>query len=492
MTREPTLTQRATHATFWSALEISARYGLQLVVMVVLARLLTPADFGLMAMLLVFTSFAALLAEGGLGSALVQKQVTSANDETSVFLVNLGMGCVLAVLLWLLAPAIAGFYAQPRLTDLLHALLWLLPLGALATVPNALLSQRLDFRKRAIAELSASCGSAMLALWLAWRGFGVWSLVWQAIVWAGLRAVLLWWLSGWRPRGRFESAAFTGLFRFGGYLLLANALNIAAMRLQSLLIGRLFDARTLGFYAIAQDTQQAPAQFMSGLLNRVGLPMFAAVADQPTKLAGALRLSLRLSMFVFAPCMAGIAVMAKPLVVLLYGSQWGLAAPLLAVLALAAVFWPLHLLNLAAISALGRSELVLKLEITKALISIPLVIVASTFSVLAVTWAVLASSLIGVLINTRYSHVLLDCGLRAQLRELLPGALLTLLAAAAAWLASGWISSPWLDLVAAVCAAIASYVIGAAVFQLQAWRDLLDLLQTLRAGRSSAPENAHT
>ncbi len=481
-----TLTHRATHAAWWSAIEIGARYGVQFVVTMVLARLLTPADFGLMAMVLVFTTFAALLVEGGLGSALVQKQATSADDEASVFLANLGMGALLALLLWWLAPAIAGFYAQPSLLPLLRLLSWLLPLGALATVPNALLSQRLDFRKRAGAELAASIGAGVLALWLAWRGAGVWSLAWQAIAAALLRAVALWGLSGWRPRGRFDGASFSRLFRFGGPLLLANVLSVAALRLQSLLIGRRFDARALGYYAMAQDTQQAPAQFMSGLLNRVGLPMFATVAQQPAKLAGALRLALRLSMFVYAPCMAGIAVAAQPIVRLLYGPQWEAVAPLLSVLALAGMFWPLHVLNLAALGALGRADLVLRLEVVKGLVGIPLVLLAAPRGPMAVAWAVFASSLASAWINTRHSHRLLHCGLRAQARDLLPGLLLTLAAAGAAWLASGWSRHALLDLGLAIAAAVATYVAGAVLLRLQAWRDLLDFVQALRAGAPPA------
>lgn len=482
------LTRHAVQASVWSSLEISTRYGLQLIVLVALARLLSPADFGLMAMLLVFTSFAALLVEGGLGSALVQKQATSPDDETSVFLVGLGMGCVVAGLLWLLAPTVAYFYAEPQLVDLLRLLLWVLPLNALATVPNALLSQQLDFRKRAIAELVASLGGATLGLCLAWRGHGVSSLIWQALASTGLRAVMLWWISGWRPRGKFDANAFSCLLRFGGTLLLANALNVLAVRLQSLLIGRFFDARSLGFYSMAQDTQQAPAQFVSSLLNRVGLPMFASVKDQPAKLTGALRLSLRLSMFVFLPCMVGLAVLAKSIVVLLYGSHWLPAAPMLGVLTLAAIFWPLHLLNLAALTALGHPNLVLKLEVMKALSSVPLIVVASVFGPMMVCWAVLASSLICVVINTRYSHSLVGYGLAMQLRDLLPGFLLTVAAAIAAWLASGLASRVALSLGLGACAATATYLAGAALFRPPAWRDLRELRHSLRASSRHYPE----
>lgn len=475
----PTLTRRATHAAWWSALEIASRYGLQFVVTVVLARLLNPADFGLMAMLLVFTTFAALLTEGGLGSALVQKQDTTDNDETSVFLVNLGLGCILAALLWLIAPAIANFYAQPALAPLLRLLLWVLPLGALAAVPSAVLTQQLDFRRRTVAELVASLCSAALALWLAWQGSGVWSLVWQAIAGAGLRALLLWLLSGWRPRGRFDGRAFVSLFHFGGFLLLANALNLVSVRLQSLLIGRLFDARALGFYALAQDTQQAPAQFMTALLNRVGLPMFSIVATQPEKLAGALRLSLRLSMFVFTPCMLGIAVVATPLIVLLYGSTWAPSATLLSILALSAVFWPLHVLNLAAVSALGKSDLILRLEVVKALSTIPLVLIAAFFGVTAVAWAVFLSSLLCVAINTWHSHRLLGYGMQAQLRDSLPTLLLALLATFVAWMALNVTDHRTASLIIAVVAAVATYVAGAVIFRLNAWQDLLIFLRAL-------------
>ena len=274
------------------------------------------------------------------------------------------------------------------------------------------------------------------------------------------------------------------MFRFGGCLLLANVLSVGALRLQALLLGRLFDARTLGAYAMAQDTQQAPTQLATSLLNRVGLPMFASVAQQPAKLAGALRLSLRLSMFVFVPCMAGIAVTATPLVRLLYGPQWSDVAPLLSILALAATFWPLHVLNLAALGALGRSDLILKLEIAKALVTVPLVLVAGPFGSTAMAWAALSASLACVWINTRYSHRLLDCGLRVQLREMAPTLLLTLAAAAAARLAMGFAgSSPWsLGLVITVSAA--TYATTAAAFRLQAWRDALDFLRTLVSGAS--------
>ncbi len=477
------LTHRAIHATWWSALEIAGRYGIQFVVAIALARRLDPADFGLMAMLLVFVTLAALLVEGGFGSALVQKQNPTRDDETTVFLTCLGISGLLTVTLWFTAPAIASFYSRSQLVGLMHLLVLVLPLGAMSAVPNALLSLRLDFRTRAGAELAASLISGSAALWLAWRGFGAWSLVWQAVIGAGMRTMMLWTLSRWHPSGRFDPSAFRRLFRFGGFLLLANALNTVSVRLQSLLIGRMFDARALGFYTMAQETQQAPAQFMSSLLNRVGLPVFSTIADQPDKLRGGLRLSLRVAMFVFVPGMAGIAVCAHPLVTTLYGDRWAPAAPLLSVLALASMFWPMHVLNLAALGARGRSDLVFRLEVVKCAISVPLVVAASFYSVQAVAWAVLLSNIACLVANTHYSRNLLGYGVLAQLADQKATFLLALLSSASALLAMQLPGNPVSALAAAIAAGIATFVTFAFVANVAAWRELVVLLRALKAGR---------
>lgn len=466
-------------------MEIASRYGVQLVVMVLLARLLIPADFGLVAMLLVFTAVATLLVDSGFGTALVQKQHTSDDDETTVFLSGLVISVLVGGALWLAAPAIAAFYTQPKLVALTRLLVWVLPLSALAVVPDALLTQRLDFRARANAEIFASLGSGALAVLLAWHGFGVWSLAWQSIAAIGVRAAMLWLLSRWRPRGRFRITSFRSLFGFGGYMLMANLLNTISIRLQSLLIGKLFDSRALGYYTLAQNTQQAPAQFMSGVLNRVGLPVFSTVADQPAKLVGALRLSLRVALFVFVPCMVGITVVAKPLIVMVYGQRWASAAPLLSILALSATFWPLHVLNLAAIGARGRSNLIFRLEVIKRVVSIGLILACSPFGPIAIAWAVLASSLFGVLINTWYSKRLLGYGLLAQLQDQGGTLLLSALAALAGWLVLRWLSAGAIALLAAILAAAVVYLGGAALMRHQALADLLRLVRAVAGGKAS-------
>lgn len=483
-TDEPrSLKVRAVSAVWWSGAEIAVRYGVQFVVTIILARLLAPADFGLIAMLLVFTTLAALLAEGGLGSALIQRQNTTADDETTAFIATLSVACLLATVLGLAAPWIARFYSEPRLVALLRVLVWVLPLGALATVPHALLSKRLDFKTRVGAEVCASVGSATLALWLAWRGYGASSLVWQAVSGAALRALSLWALAGWHPKGRFRLDALSRLLGFGGFLLLAGTLSMGAVRLQSLMIGRLFDARTLGFYALAQDTQQAPAQLVTSLLNRVGLPVFSSVAVNAEHLASVFGLALRVSMFLFFPAMVCLAVTAQPLVQILYGSAWTPAGPLLVPLALAASLWPLHVLNLAALSACGRTDVILRLEVMKAAISVPLVLAAAIIGVEAVAWSVLAGSVASMLINTMPARSLLRYGAWEQLSDLLPIVVASALAGGLAWWSGSFVSKPFAKFAVICSLMFGIYIALCAAFRLRGFDEFIRFIK----GSGQAP-----
>lgn len=474
------LETRAASAAWWSTLEILARYGVQFLVMVVLARLLTPEDFGLIAMLLVFTSIGTLLVDSGFGVALIQRQQTTADDETTVFIFTLCISIVTAGILMLAAPAIAAFFNQPKLVELSRVMAVIFPLGAFASVPDALLTMKLDFKARARAEVVASLCSGAVAVALALRGFGVWSLAWQSMVSIGVRGLLLWVYSGWRPRGRYRRASFRSLFGFGGYMLLSGLLNAVAMRLQSLLIGKLFDARTLGFYTLAQNTQQAPASLIDGILKRVGLPVFSTIAQDRAKLRSAFRASLRMVMFLFVPCMVGIALVAKPLIAVIYGERWVSAAPILSILSLSAALWPIHVLNLAAIGAQGRSDLLLRVEVAKQLIGIALIATFAHWGPIAIAWAVLVSGFFSVAINAYYSKKLLDYGVLAQLADQAATFGLSLLAAGVGWMILHWAPPGPLPMLGAIAIAAVVYGLLAILTRNVALDGLLSVVRALR------------
>lgn len=475
------LTRRAINATWWSTLEISARYGVQFLVVTILARLLAPADFGLIAMVLVFTSIGTLLVDSGFSTSLIQRQRTTADDETTMFWFTAGMSIFVSAVLWLSAPWIARFYSQPILTPLMRLLMWILPLSAICSVPDAKLTQQLKFRDRAKAQIIAACGSALVAITLAWSGYGVWSLVWQSITAVAIRSILVWQYSGWRPIGRFRISSFRDLFDFGGYMLLSGLLDTAFLRLQSLLIGKLFDARQLGYYSLAQNAQNAPTTLIGAVMNRVGLPLFSSVADQPAKLVGALRLSLRVALFVFVPCMIGIALAARPLIEILYGRRWAEAAPILTLLALSAAFWPLHVLNLAALNAQGHSNLFFRLELIKKTFGIILILACSPGGVIAIAGAVMTSSLIGVIVNTWYTGKLLGYTFWSQMMDQRNTFLLTMLAAGVGWAILHWNRPGIAATIAAFSASACTYLVVAWTSRDPTLKDIILLFSSARA-----------
>jgi len=467
---------RATVAAWWSALELAARYGVQFVVTLVLARLLVPADFGLVSIVLIFTSIGALLVDSGFGTALIQRQHTSADDETTIFIFAFCVGLLMALALILLAPAFSAYFSQPTLTPLLRVAALVLPFGALAAVPDALLTMRMDFRVRANAEIVASSCSGLFAIVLAWRGFGVWSLVWQNVVAMAVRAGMLWWCSGWRPRGRYRVASFRSLFGYGGFILLTGMLNAVSTRIQAFLIGKLFNARDLGLYTLAQNTQQTPANLFGAILNRVGLPLFSGIASDREKLRSVFCGTLRMAMFLFTPCMIGLALVSKPLIELLFGHRWIEAAPIFSVLAVGTVLWPLHVLNLAVIGALGRSALLLKVELLKQSISILLIVLCAPWGTLAIAWAVVGGSFIAAVFNAHYTKALLGYGLLQQLADQRGTCLLSIVAGLVGWLVLRF-QEGVMGLFAAIVAAALAYLGCAVVLRLAALSDIASLLR---------------
>lgn len=481
-----TFKHRAAGATLWSTLEIAARYGAQFIVMVILARLLSPEDFGLVAILLVFTTLGMLLVDGGFGTALIQRQNTSIDDETTVFVFNLAAGILAGALLFCMAPVIAKFFDQPQLCDLTRLMALVLPLGALAAVPDALLAMKLDFKARARAEVVASICAGLLAIVLAVSGFGVWSLAWHSVTGIFIRGVLLWHFSAWRPRGAYSNQSFRSLFSFGAYMLAASLLNALAMRLQSLLIGKLFDTRTLGYYTLAQNTQQAPTSLVGNLLNRVGLPVFSTISGDRQRLALGLQNSMRMSMFLFFPFMIGISFAANPLISILYGEQWAPAAPILSILSLSAALWPMHVLNIAVIGAQGKSNLLLRVETVKQAAAIALIVISARWGVLAIAWSVVASSVVALAVNAHYCGRLLGYGLIPQLRDQSTTLFLTIAAALTGWAVLHWTDPSPVNFLFATAVAATAYLLIALLTRNAALAGVISMMRAMKASVSTS------
>lgn len=446
------------HATRWGGFEIGIRYVLQFGVTVVLAHLIDPAAYGIVAMVLVFTALGNVFVDSGTGLALIQRQRTSEDEETSAFVINLAISLAACLALVAGAPFIAEFYGRPEVTRLCVVLAVVFPLNALAVVPDALLTQQLRFQARSRVEVASSLISGAIAIVLASMGFGPWALVFQAIASIGSRAVMLYFVSGWRPLGRYRRDAARSIVGFGGYMLVAGLIDTAYNRLQAVLIGRLFSARDLGFYSLAQNTQQAPTSFAAALLNRLGLPLLSSVNNDIDEVRRLLRTALRMSLFAFAPIMVILAIYATPVVRLVYGERWLPAGPLLAILTLGAIPWPAHVLSLVVLNALGQPRLVLRVEVVKKAIAVALLLASAPWGLPAMAWSTVITSLVSYLLNAYVVSKRIGYDALAQLRDLLPTALATIGAAIVAWSCSAWLPSSLWSLCAGAALAGATHL----------------------------------
>jgi len=412
------LHEKTTRAVMWSALDVFMRQGVQFIVLVVLARILAPEDYGLIAMLGLFVGVAGIFIDSGFGSALIQRQNITHIDESTVFIFNLAMGMVVALLLCAAAPWIAAFFKQPVLRYLTYVMALNLFVNTFGSIHTTLLTKELNFKTIAQTGGVASLLSGTLAIILATQGFGVWSLAGQTLAASVMTVLLLWVWHPWRPVWTFSFVSLRSFFRFGGYEMATTLIDVFSTNLYLILIGKMFSVREVGFYDRAQKTQQLPIALMMGIINRVAYSAFSTAAQDKAKLVRGLRKAQAISMFVNTPILIGIAILAEPLVSTLFGAQWLPCVPVLQVLALAGLLWPLHLLNLSVLRAQGRSDLFFWIAIFKKVVTISLTVLASFHGIMAIAWAQVAASIFAYLVNAHYSKVFLDYGAVKQVRDL--------------------------------------------------------------------------
>lgn len=464
--------RQALFATFWSAGDILLRQGVQFGATLVLARLLAPADFGVLAMIVVFTGIATVIADAGLSLALVQRQDTDLADESSVFWFNLGLGSLLALLLVVCAPLVAAFYRTPQVAPLARFMALGIVASAAGSIHFALLSKRLEFRLQAKAGGIAALASGAVAIGMALAGYGVWALATQTVLMSALTTTLLWRFNPWRPAFVVRRASLAKLMGFGLYQLGNALMDMAYTRLYSVAIGRLFGARQLGFYASADSTRQLPASFLGGLISRVALPMFARADGDAALYRRGVQLGIRMMMLLNAPVVAAMVVLARPLVETLFGRQWLLAAPLLQVMALAMLFYPLHAINLQALMGRGHARLMFRLEVAKKLLGVALLAAGARYGMAGLVWSQVLHSCLCLGINAYFTRRWFGYGAFAQLSDALP----TMLCAGAGACVAGWASHAWplpmpWGLLLPLAAGGASYLALLAVVGRGTWRD---------------------
>ena len=421
------LKQKTVKGVVWSAVERFSIQGIQFVVMIFMARMLTPDDYGLVGMLAVFIAISQSFIDSGFSQALIRKQDRTEVDNSTVFYFNIVLGLLFYCLLFVSAPLIAKFYNEPLLVDLTRVLGLSVLINSFVIVQRALLTVHIDFKTQAKAALIASISSGAVGLCMAATGYGVWALVVQQLVNLSLNAILLWILSKWRPQWVYSWASFRELFTFGSKLLASGLLDTLYKNIYQIVIGKLFSATSLGYYSRASHFAEFPSSNLTGIMQRVTYPVLCSIQNDDERLASVYRRFLKLSAFVVFPLMVGLAVVSKSLVLVLLGEKWLFVSTLLFIICFSKMWYPIHAINLNLLQVKGRSDLFLRLEIIKKVIGVSVLCITVPKGLVAMCVGSIFTSLFCLVVNTYYTGKLINVGFFRQMLDLSPILILSLL-----------------------------------------------------------------
>lgn len=428
---EQSLKSKVAKGAVWTLMEKLSTQVVQFVVGMVLARLLTPNDYGTVALTAIFFAVANVLVDGGFGNALIQKKDADELDFNSVFYLNVALSCVAYVAMFFAAPWIARFYETPELTAIIRVSSICFLFNAVNAIQNAELTKKMLFHLSFRISLITCFTSAVCGITLAFMGFGVWALVWSSLITGLVGVVARWFIIAWRPRMMFCGARLRPLFAYGWKMACSALLDQIFVNLNGLLIGRFYTKADLAFVNKGRSMPQLAMDQVDATLGRVSFPALVLLQDDKTRLRDAMRRMIQCSTFLVFPLMVGIAACSKSLLRLLYGAQWLPAAPYMMLACFTFALWPFHTINLRGIMALGRSDVFLKLEIIKKTLS--LTILLSSFRLGVLPWMTIAAFVGGplsVIINAWPNRKLLNYNIRMQLMDVLPTALLCVAEAA--------------------------------------------------------------
>lgn len=430
-----TLKQKAASSMVWMAIQKYSTMIIQFISGIILARLLTPYDYGCIGMLTIFMVLAESFIDGGFGSALIQKKRPTQEDYSTIFFWNLFMAVILYVVLFTCAPLIARFYGIPLLTKVLRVQGVILFIYAFNIVQRNQLQKQLKFKSLSIITLISATIALGVTIVLAYKGFGVWALVTQHILVALIPAIAFWFFVKWRPILVFSWKSFKELFSFGLFMFLIQIINQFSVQLQGLLIGRFYNASTMGYYSKALRTESLASHSISSVMNQVTFPVYAEIQDNKQALANVIkRVTMTLSYFSF-PLLFLLLLLAKPLFVILYSERWLPSVPYFQALLIAGLASCLQSVNLQSISAIGKSKLNFIWTVIKRAIGIGAVILGLLFFGMK-------GLLAGVIFNFWFSYFINICLVSKhigykwyqQIKDLLPVAIVSFVIAAICYL----------------------------------------------------------
>ena len=469
--------QRVLSNLIWRFME---RCGAQLVsfaVTVVLARLIEPEVFGLVATVTIVTSILMVFADSGMGNALIQKKDPDDLDFSSVFYFNIVFCLLLYIALYFTSPMLAKLYKEPSLTPILRVLGLTVVVAGVKNVQQAYVSKTLQFKRFFFATLGGTLLSGAVGIAMALMGYGIWALVAKELVNVTVNTAILWLTVGWKPKFMFSLKRLGALLSFGWKLLVSALLDTVYNKLRQIIIGIKYTSADLAFYERGNSLPNLVVENINSSIDSVLLPVLSDEQDSKEQVRRMTRRAIKVSSYIMMPMMIGLAVCAEPLVRLLLTEKWLPCVPYLRVFALTYAFYPVHTANLNAIKAMGRSDLFLILEIIKKALGLVLLVMTVKLGAYAMAVSLFVMTLICQFINAWPNRKLLDYPFISQLRDLMPALLLSVLMGACVYPISLLNLSDWLTLPLQVLVGVLVYVAVSAVFKVESFGYMLALLK---------------
>lgn len=412
--------KKAVTGVVWASIDQFTTMGLQFVSNLILARLLVPSDYGAVAMLSIFLVVSNTLIDGGFGNALIQKKNPSQADYSTIFFWNLGLSSILYSILFACAPLIASFYALPELCNVLRVNGLILILNSFLLIPNNRLRKQFAFKKLAIVNICSYILAAILGIWMAKKGFGVYSLVAMHLAGVIFAAIFLFIVARWIPSLTFSRDSFNKLFSFGGYMLAASLLQDICKNLQNLIIGKNFNGTQLGLYAQAQKLDQIPSYTIPQILVKVMFPLYSSLQDDHKKMGEMLMMNMRIIALWIFPLMSILIIGANPIFHFLYGDKWLDAVPYFQILCVGGFFVCLQNVTFYAVAAVGKSRSLFAWSWVKWITLFMLLMIGMNFSMKGLLWCMVASNINIFFINVYLSGKHLGIGSLRLLSNLIP------------------------------------------------------------------------
>lgn len=441
----------------WTIIEKFSLQGIQFIIGLILARLLTPSDFGVIGMLTVFISISQTFVDGGFSNALIRKIDRTELDFSTAFFFNIVVGLVCCGLLCLIAPYVANFFNIPLLTDVLRILSLTLLINSFSVVQIAKLAIAIDFKSQAKATLISVILSGCIGIFLAYSGYGVWSLVWQSVLSSLFNVIFIWIYARWKPQIIFSWNSFRNLFSYGSKLLISNLIGTIYTQMTTIVIGKFYSSKDLGFYSRGQQFAHLPSTAVIDTLGRVTFPILAKIQNDDDRLLQVYRKYIRMTSMVIFFLLMLLASVAKPLIILLLTDKWLDAVIFLQIFCFAFMFEHISKLNLNLLQVKGRSDLYLRLEVIKKMIAFSILIISIPFGVIIICLSKVIYGQIALVFNTYYTGRLFKFGYIEQFKDFSKYLVCSFLACLPTFILCSMNFLPWVQLPLGVISAIMLY-----------------------------------